>query len=214
MNKEQQKLKQINEQIEKEIKKDYQNISLEKILNEYDPLIFNYYFNEDNKSLTEKINILINQLSDLIYNHTIYSEKIEKQSTKADDLWNNAIKTLIIFSTCSLFRFKILAIILAVFPPLSLTLSFYHNILSKIYYNQYNKENIQMVYLINLLKVATIELQCIENKEIEDVNNLSQCISGEEYKIDYSINENNLNIEVYNQENNEKVGVYKLNRHK
>ena len=209
---------EINDQVDKEIENNYKNVTLEKLIDLYTPIMVNDYFKKHDMSLIdikkEKTNILVEQISNLIYDRTVYEEKIEKNNSRANNLWNYAWIILLIFLITSHFHLFTTSILLAVLSPLYLSLSLVHNIISRIYNNKYVKNNLQIQYVRNLLIGATIEMHYSENKQITDINNLSQSLEGEEYSIKYEFNNNDLNIEVYDQENKEMVSSYQLTRHK
>ncbi len=204
----------VNKQAEEELNKDYKNASLDKVIELYSDVITNSYFDDENLNLRDKINILVNQLAVLIYNHTIYDEKVMKNAGNSNKYWNITLYLTGIFILSAIFALKIPSIILAISTLLSLTIGISNTILGNINNNKYEKNNLYLQYVSNLLKGATLELKREEDKDVENVNDLTETVKDTKYAISYTFNEKDIDIQITENETNDIVGNYKLTRHK
>lgn len=205
--------KKVNKEVENKIKTDYNNITLDEIIELYNTTVTNEYFQED-MTLKEKVNFLVNQMTYYIYDYTVYEEKVQKNIARSKKYWNISITLAILFLINSLLGILSLGIILAVGMVGSYFISLINKILELINGNKFDENSMGIEYVSHLLKSATIELKRKEKKEIENVDNLKATITDEKYEISYSFDRQNLDIKIKEKENDNLVGNYKLVRHK
>lgn len=203
----------VNKEVENKIKTDYNNITLDEIIELYNTTVTNEYFQED-MTLKEKVNFLVNQMTYYIYDYTVYEEKVQKNIARSKKYWNISITLAILFLINSLLGILSLGIILAVGMVGSYFISLINKILELINGNKFDENSMGIEYISHLLKSATIELKREEKKEIENVDNLKATITDEKYEISYSFDRQNLDIKIKEKENDNLVGNYKLVRHK
>lgn len=211
----QEMFEKINEEVQDLIKNNNKEVSLDKIIEMYKPIITNDYFDKDeNMELRDKINLIVNQLANLIYNHALYDERKDKHSYNSHYYWYATITLTLLFIIFSSLSLTVISVLLIILTGFSFGKGFISSILASVYTHKYEKTGMQLQYVSKLLYGATLELKRLESDDIEDIKELSETLVDNNQKIKYTFNDEELNINVYENENNEVVGSYKLTRHK